>query len=97
MRITFLCSARSVTCVFCPFLVGFFFLPRTGTKERSAMADWSRSLGVSDFAASSAGRPVPRRFLSLETSMNSRSRPRQPGTTFSSRTSPSARGPGAAG
>ena len=31
IRMTFLCSARSVTCVFAPFLVGFFFLPRTGT------------------------------------------------------------------
>ena len=31
MRITFLCSARSVICVFGPFLVGFFFLPRIGT------------------------------------------------------------------
>ena len=98
IRITFLCSARSVTCVFCPFLVGFFFLPRIGTKERSATAACSRSFGVSDLTASSAGRPpTPRRFLSLETSMNSRSRPRLPGTTLSSRTSPSARGPGAAG
>src|SRR5512133_231029 len=39
----------------------------------------------------------PPRFLSRETSMNSRSRPSIPGTTLSSRTSPSARGPGAAG
>ena len=62
------------------------------------MAASSSSLGVSALAASSAGRPVPRRFLSLRaTSMNSRSRPRVPGTTLSSRTSPRARGPGAAG
>ena len=54
--------------------------------------------GVTLLSPSPAGRPVPRpRFLSLETSMNSRSRPSMPGTTLSSRTSPRARGPGRRG
>ena len=99
IRMTFLCSARSVICVLAPFFVGFFFLPRIGMYARSAVAACSSSLPERFFAASSdTGRPAVRpRFLSRETSMNSRSRPSEPGTTFSSRTSPSARGPGAAG
>ena len=69
IRMTFLCSARSVICVFAPFFVGFFFLPRMGMYARSSIAAWSSSLPERFFAASSeTGRPVvrpPRLFLSL--------------------------------
>ena len=38
IRMIFLCSAFSVICVFAPFLVGFFFLPRIGMYARSVIA-----------------------------------------------------------
>ena len=58
MRMTFLCSAFSVICVFAPFFVDFFFLPRIGMYARAVIAACSSSLPERFFAASSETRPA---------------------------------------
>ena len=91
-----LLPAISVICVFCPFLVGFRFLPRTGMVTRPQIR-----LSISCLVmppSLSVVRFLPRSCsLFLVTSMSSRPRPSSSGTTLNSRTSPMAFLPGASG
>src|SRR5262249_61349559 len=92
---TFFSSAISVIWVFAPFLVGFFFLPRSGIvtrpQTRSAISCLEKVLSFSEVLF------LPRSALFLVTSTSSRPRPKWSGTTLNSRTSPIAFLPGATG